>query len=493
MKWLVPVLLFVLPLCAQQSPNLDTAQLERELKRLVDVFSIVKDHAAEPVTSDQLIYDGAIPGMLRKLDPHSVFFNRDQFQQLQEMETSMSKGFGSIVNVLPGRVIVLQTQPGSPSAKAGLAPGDEIVVINNIPLARLDLEQLIHVLGMTRQKPATIGVRRPGTAGLLSLHMTPAELQAPTVDRAFLLADGTGYVRATSFDANTGKLIRDSIEKLGGAKLKRFVLDLRNNPGGVLTAAFDTTALFLDPGKRILSARGRGKQEQNVDVPAGVVPYKFEMAVLIDEKSASASEVVAGALQDHDRALIVGDTSFGKGLVQSVFPLSDQTGLALTTAFYYTPSGRSIQKPLKDVELDKATAVRERPAYKTDNGREVHGGGGIEPDYIVRPEPQSRLVTVLELSASFPTFATEWLRSHRSEVSAKMDLAPATLDEFQIWLSRRNIRPNLSEWTREGEYVRSRLKQEILNQGVGVAAGDEVEAARDKVIQRAAELLRSAP
>lgn len=489
MKRLLAFLL-ALPLCAQQADDAGIAQLERELKRLVDVFAIVKANAADAVTSDQLIYDGAIPGMLRKLDPHSVFFNRDQFEQLREMETSMSKGFGSIVNVMPGRVIVLQVQPGSPASKSGLAPGDEIVVINNIPLSRLDLDQLIQVLSMTRQKQALIGVRRQGTAGLLTMTMTPAELQSPTVDRVFTLSDGVGYVRATSFDANTGKLIQDSIEKLGGAKLKYFILDLRNNPGGVLTAAFDTTALFLEPGKRILSARGRGKQEQSIDVPAGVTPYKFEMAVLIDERSASASEIVAGALQDHDRALILGEPSFGKGLVQSVYPLSDETGLALTTAFYYTPSGRSIQKPLHDVALDKATAVTDRPVYKTDNGREVKGGGGIEPDYIVTEPGQSRLVAVLELSAAFPTFATEWLRTHRSEVTKEMEITPAILSDFQLWLSRRNIRPNISDWTRDREYMRNRLKQDILNQSLGVAAGDEVEVQRDRVIQKAIELLK---
>lgn len=486
--WL-SLLVVAAPLTAQVLETRDTEELERGLKRLIDVFAIVEAQAADRAAPDQVIYGGAIPGMLRQLDPHSVFFNREQFEQLQEMERSMSKGFGSIVSVLPGRVIVLQVQAGSPASKAGLAPGDEIVIINNIPLARLDLEQLIQVLSMTRQKPAQIGVRRQGTAGMLSMTMTPAELLAPSVDRVFLLSGGTGYVRATSFDADTGKRIQEAIEKLGGNRLTRLVLDLRENPGGVMQAALETAALFLDPGTRIMSARGRGKAEQVVDVPAEAKPYRFKLAVLINAKSASASEIVAGALQDHDRALVLGEPSFGKGLVQSVYPLSDGAGMALTTAFYYTPSGRSIQKPLKDVELGKATAVAERPMYKTANGRIVRGGGGIEPDEIVYPEAPSRLRAVLEMSGAFPTFATEWLKTHRAEVKSGMELQPGTLDEFQVWLSQRNIRPGLGEWTRERSGLVARLTQEILNQAISVNAGDEVEVRNDRVVTRALALI----
>lgn len=481
--------LLAAPLAAQVLETRDTDELERELKRLIGVFAIVEGHAAERISLDQTIYGGAIPGMLRQLDPHSAFFNREQFEQLQEMERSMSKGFGSIVSVLPGRVIVLQVQDGSPASKAGLSPGDEMVVINDIPLARLDLEQLIQVLSMTRQKPARIGVRRQGTAGLLTMTMTPAELLSPSVDRVFLLSEGAGYIRATSFDGETGKQVREAVEKLGGNKLSRLVLDLRDNPGGVLQAALETAGLFLEPGQRILSARGRGKAEQVIDVPAEAKPYRFKLAVLINAKSASGSEIVAGALQDHDRAVVVGEPSFGKGLVQSVYPLSEGAGMALTTAFYYTPSGRSIQKPLQNVELGKATAVTERPTYKTASGREVRGGGGIDPDELAPPEAPSRLRAVLEMSGAFPAFATEWLKMHRAEATRSLELKPATLDEFQLWLSRRNIRPGVAEWTRERAGVVARLTQEILNQAIGVNAGDEVEVRNDRVVERALDLI----
>jgi carboxyl-terminal processing protease len=472
----------------QPGPLPDTAELERELSRFINVYTLALDHSADPPTPDQAIYSGAIPGLLRTLDPHSVFFDRDQFQQLQEMEQSISKGFGSIVSLLPGRVIILQTMAGSPAQKSGLAPGDEIIAINNIPLSRLDLDQLVQLLGYTRQRQAQILIRRQGTARPLPMTLTPEELQSPSVDRSFAIQPGLGYVRATSFDANTATLIQQAIGQLGGHNLKGLVLDLRDNPGGVLQAGLATAALFLPPGARILSARGRSSNTENVDVPKDAKPYTFPLALLVNAKTASAAEIVAGAIQDNDRGPVLGETTFGKGLVQRVFPLRDATGLALTTAFYYTPSGRSIQKPLKNNELAAATAST-RPEFKTLQGRTVRGGGGIEPDHTVLPRPYTRLGQHLEATGAYPGFATDWLAGHRADASRDMVISPAIFDDFQLWLSRRNVRPGLSEWTAERETIRRRLKQEILNQAISVAAGDEIELRADPVVARALGLL----
>ena len=223
------------------------------------------------------------------------------------------------------------------------------------------------------------------------------------MDRAFFLGAGIGYIRVTSFDEKTGQQIKAAIEKLGGDRLAALVLDLRNNPGGVLTAAMQTCSLFLKPGMKIVTVRGRHVPETTETVPSIATPYGFKLAILVNEKSASASEIVSGAMQDHDRATILGVPSFGKGLVQSVFPLTQDTGLALTTALYYTPSGRSIQKPLDAArfELGGTTAhPNEQSEFRTDKGRKVTGGGGIQPDIVVYPPATNRLRTVLDASAS---------------------------------------------------------------------------------------------
>jgi len=267
-------------------------------------------------------------------------------------------------------------------------------------------------------------------------------------------------------------------------------LDLRNNPGGLVTAAVETASLFLPPASTIVTVRGRNVAEHTEKVPERARPYGFKLAMLLNEKTASASEIVAGALQDHDRATVLGVPSYGKGLVQSVFPLSEGTGLALTTALYYTPSGRSIQKPLDATQFELAGATAHTGGarqYRTDKGRIVTGGGGIQPDFVVYPPELSRLRQVLEASASFPNYATEYLSQHK--VTDEFEVTPQLLDRFKAYLSERNIQPGVAEWSAEREYVENRLKTEIFNQALGVEKGDEVEAQRDPVIRKALETL----
>src|SRR5688572_23208974 len=261
--------------------------LDSTLKRFTDVYELIEREAADPVAPSQAFYEGAIPGMLRRLDPHSVFFDPGQFEQLKELEKSTRKGFGTVVSVLPGRVIILQTLPNTPSSRSGIEPGDEILAVNNIALGGLTMEQLVGLLGQTRQSQARLDVKRQGSARLLQFTLTPEDVDSPSVDRVFLLQPGVGFIRVTSFDQKTGAQIKEAIETLGGAKLKALVLDLRGNPGGFMPPALETAALFLKPGQKIVSVRGRRVETQDIDVPANNQPYGFAVVVLIDGKSAS--------------------------------------------------------------------------------------------------------------------------------------------------------------------------------------------------------------
>lgn len=451
---------FLLLFAEEGSPTVDQA-----LKNFIQVFAAVEENAADPINPAHAIYEGAVPGMLRRLDPFSVFFDPGQFEQLKELEKSTRKGFGSVVSILPGRVIVLQTLPGTPSARSGMNPGDEIVALNGIALNRLDPEQLVQLLSEARNRQVRLDVRRPGSVRLIPLVLTPEDVDAPSVERAFHIRPNVAYLRVGSFDVPTGKAIQEAIEKLGGPKLKGLVLDLRNNPGGVMGAALETASLFLKSGQVLVSVRGRSMGTEEIKVPEKTTPYDFPVAVLVNNKTASASEIVSGALQDHKRATLYGEQTFGKGLVQSVLPMSQGTGMALTTAFYYTPSGRSIQRSLPG-QLAKATTEG--------------GAGGIHPDQVVPPESMTQLRAVLDATGSFTTFATDYIQRVRS-IPSSFEVTPAVLDEFQVMLSNRNIRPGLAEWSRERTWIQSRLKQEILNQGVSVARGDEVELERDPV------------
>jgi len=481
-------LVIALTLCAGVVWAAD--DLDSQMKAVIETYAALEQNAADPVSSEQAFYQGAIPGLLRKLDPHSIFFDPGQFDQLRQMESSTQKGFGTVVSLLPGRVIVLQTFPGTPSAKAGLAPGDDIVAVNGYEVARLDSEQLQQLLGEARQHPVELFVRRPGSTRILHFTMNPQDMQTPSVERAFFVAAGIGYVRVGGFEENTAAQIKEAIEKLGGASLKGLVLDLRNNPGGLLTAAIGTASLFLKPGLPIVTVRGRNVPEHTESVAATATPYEFNLAILVNEKTASASEIVTGAMQDHDRATVLGVPSYGKGLVQSVFPLNEGTGLALTTALYYTPSGRSIQKPLDAAQFELAGSTAHPNGSKqfhTDKGRIVTGGGGIQPDMVVYPPEMNRLRLALEASGSFPNYATEYLSQNK--VTDEFDVTPQMLDQFKAWFSERGIQPGVAEWSAEREFVENRLKTEIFNQAFGVEKGDQVEAQRDPVIRKAIEVL----
>lgn len=459
--------------------------LETALRTFTSIYAAVEREAAGPVNPDDAIYGGAIPSMLRPLDPHTVFLAPDQFEQLQRLQQSVRKGFGSVVNALPGRVIILQVLPGTPSARAGLAPGDEIMAVNGVALEYLGLEQLIGVLEEARNRPATLDVRRAGSAKTLQFVLTPEDMQMPSVRAAFPVKAGVGYIRLESFDLQTGADMEAAVEKLGGRGLRGLILDLRNNPGGLLPAALETAALFLRPGQSLVTVRGRAILATEQKVHEDAVPYTFPLAVLINERSASASEIVAGSLQDHDRAAIVGQPSFGKGLVETVYPLSDGAGLALTTAFYYTPSGRSIQRPLTSGQLNPAVLGQE---FRTASGRIVRGGGGIQPDYLVFEKPLTRLQMFLDASGVFPTFATEFLR-RRAGVAEDFEVTPGVLDEFQAFLAQRKVLPGVAEWSGARSWIANRLKTEIFNQGLGVDRGDQVEAQRDEAILAALKAL----
>jgi carboxyl-terminal processing protease len=464
------------------------------LKQFVDVLSAVESQAADAPPVDKLVYEGAIPSMLRQLDPHTQFFDPGQFQQLKQMQDSEQKGFGSVVSVLPGQVIFLQTFPGTPSNKAGIQAGDELIAVNNIAIQSLEPEQIVELLTEARQRKITAYIRRAGYSRLMPFTLTPELVDSPSVDRAYLLQPGFGYIHVAAWDLQTAKQLSDAIQKLGAEKLNGLVLDLRDNPGGIVKASLDAAALFLSPGQRILTAKGRTSEVEIADVPKNATPFHFKLAVLVNEKTASASEILSGALQDHDRAVIVGVPSYGKGLVQSVLPLSDGAGLAITSAFYYTPSGRSIQHPLRNSALSSTFSKESNaqlPTYKTDKGHTVTGGGGIQPDILVHPPEFTRLQSVLDASGAVTAFATQYLAKH-SPLPANFEVAPDLLDDFKVYLSGRDIQPGISDWSSQRIWITSRLKEEIITQARGVDKGDEVRAQRDPQVQAALKAIQSA-
>jgi carboxyl-terminal processing protease len=349
----------------------------------------IETRYVDEVKSDQLVY-GAISGMLQTLDPHSNFMDPKQYAQLRERQEGRYYGLGITIQVIDGDITVMALFEGSPAYKEGIRRGDIIAKIKGEDAKGWTSDQAVRMLRGAKGTTVAVSLKRAGYDQLITLDVPRDEITIPTIRAAFMVDDKTGYVRMQDFAENTDRDLGRVLTELTDKGMHRLLLDIRDNPGGPLDQAIRVSNRFLPRGDMIVYTKGRvpnSSQQYRATEDGDFV--KIPLVVLVNRNSASASEIVSGALQDHDRALIVGETTFGKALVQSIYRIQ-QAGLALTTARYYTPSGRLIQRPwdgtfdeylsysFRDQVPDKAHDAKDE--MKTDGGRSVYSGGGVEPD-----------------------------------------------------------------------------------------------------------------
>ncbi len=496
------ILLAGLPVFAQTPPD-DVAE---ESARFARIYAAVEQNYVEPVEPDRAIWDGGIRAMLVTLDPFSAFFDREQFKLLQQQTRGEALGFGSILYVQPGKVLVLQAAVGSPSWHAGLGPGDEIVQVNGVHIDRLDFQALVRLLEESRSHPVRLGVIHPGSLVARDFELKPAEVALPTADKTFLLSPGIGYVHLTSFEQKTPQEVLDALTRLGGPKLKGLLLDLRDNRGGMLDAALGVASIFLKPDLPVLTVRGRTPHQSGTGQAApektyrtvqASAPYSGPLIILVNSNTASAAEIVAAALQEHDRAVIAGEPTFGKGVVEGVLNLGEETGLALITAQYFTPSGRYIQRPLPGTALEfpagrPALGPEESTPFHTDNGRALAAGGGIRPDVEIPGRSLDPWAQFLEQRGAFTSFASQWLTLH-GKVAESWDPDQRVIEQFRDFLTQSQIRTPQEYWRQDQAYVKLRIKTELFNLVFGLARGDEVEVRGDPQVQKAAAILPRVP
>jgi carboxyl-terminal processing protease len=484
---LVPAFLFP----QEPPPNDPVTQESLEFAR---IYGLLEEHYADPIDPDHAIFDGAIRKMLDTLDPFSAFFDRQQFKLLQEQTRGEAKGFGSILYVKPGKVLVLQAAEGSPSWRAGLGPGDEIVEVNGEKVLQLDFQSLIQLLQRSRSHPVTLGVLHPGKDLPQEVRLVPKEVELPTVDSVFKFQDQQiGYIHVSGFDAKTTKEVQDAVEKLGGAKLKGLLLDLRNNHGGVVATAAGVASLFLQPDLPILTMRGRGVPEESYSTKPMTVHFAMPMVVLVNGETASAAELLTAALEEHDRAVVAGEVSYGKGVVENVMPLSDATGLALTIAQYFTPSGRSIQRRLPGTMLAEAEpGIGKSADFHTDDGRPVSAGGGITPDVIIPARTLDPWAVFLNQHGLFTDFASQYVTYH-TDLKKTFEPDSDVMTEFQNFLTSRRVRAPLEYWVNDRDYLKLRIKMEVFSLVFGLAAANEVEIRGDPQVLKTLEVFPRVP
>ena len=484
-----------LPVASAQS-SLPADDLTVESLKLTQAYSAIQENFSEEVDPDRVILDGGIRGMLSTLDPFSAFFDREQFELLQQQTRGEALGFGSILYVTPGKILVLQTAQGSPSWRAGLGPGDEIVEINGTRVNRVSFQSLVELLQRSRSHPVRLGVIHPGKFVAQDFDLKPAEVALPSVDKSFLLSPGIGYIHLNGFEQKTPQEVLEAVVRLSTPPLKGLLLDLRNNHGGVVDAAIGVASLFLKPDTLVMTVRGRSSPEKAHRTTPASKQFDLPLIVLVNGDTASAAEVLAAALQEHDRAVIAGDPTYGKGVVQSVTALSENTGLALTTAQYFTPSGRSIQRPLPGTALASPGRELEPGSnshqFFTDNGRPLTPSGGIAPDVEIPPRKLDPWLAFLDQTGVFTNYASEYLTLHgRANRSFEPDAA--MLADFKDFLGREGVRAPEEFWENDQTYLKLRIKVDLINLVSGLSSGEEVETKGDPQVQQAANLFSQIP
>jgi len=480
----------------------DESQLRDSLKSFTNVYAVVEQNYAEPIGGDKAdlaIYDGAIPGMLRVLDPHSNFYDPKAYAKMREEQHGRYYGVGMTIQQAfnGGKVYVVFPMEGAPAFKAGIHPGDVISAIDGKSTDGMTSDVVAKTLKGPKGTHVQVRMTREGQSKPLVFDLVRDEIPNPSVDLKYEIRPGIGYIHLKQFQETTAQEVNEAVDGFGD--LKGLVFDLRNNPGGLLSQAVEVCDHLLTKGQTIVSQRGRAYPDQNYTATRGNDGKTFPIVVLVNRSTASAAEIVSGALQDHDRALIVGETTFGKGLVQTVYNLSENTGLALTTYHYYTPSGRLIQRNYTGVSLydyyynhagAQPADTSNREVKFTDSGRTVYGGGGITPDEKIDSPKSNRFQDTLLGKDAFFRFAPVYLANRTVDKNFQVD--EPVLTEFKQYLNSQNIVWTQADLDGVNDWLKTRIKDNIMTIQFGQLQGLRTLADWDPMIQKALTFLPEA-
>lgn len=427
-----------------------------------NIFKEVSRRYVDEVDPEKLFKSG-IDGMLSTLDPYTAYIEKEDKKQLEIMTEGKYQGVGLPIN-MRNKIVTVADPPflGTPSARAGIREGDQIIKVDGTSTKGMDLDETVQMIRGPAGSEVTLTIRREGEKDFLEFKLIREKIKVDDIRYAGVIDEGIGYIQLTRFSKNAGRETAAAIADLQakGAN-KGLILDLRWNPGGLLEAAVEVSDLFLPRKAMIVSTKGRTKNSDQEFFSYDHPTYKNgPLVVLVNGISASASEIVAGAIQDHDRGIILGDTTFGKGLVQTVVPLSKTSVLKVTTAKYYTPSGRCIQKHNYSTWLDSSLQT-DNGEYRTKNGRIVRGGGGIIPDIVLKPPLYGNFARDLGRKSLYFNFAVHYANTH-NELNGNFTITDEIFDEFKAYVESKDY-----EYTHPIQREIEALQKEIKQEGYG--------------------------
>ena len=477
----------------------------KKLKTLTQIIRLVNDNYVKEVEMEEIL-NGAIVGLLDKLDPHSTYITEDQFEAIQEQFDAEFEGIGIEFNIMDGYITVISPIPETPSSEAGLQSGDKIVRINDESAYKITQKDVFEKLRGPKGSQVEVTIRRSGTDDF-GVTLTRAKIPIHSVLASFMINDEVGYIKVNRFARTTAEEIATSLYELEQEGMKEVMLDLRNNGGGMMDQAIQIVDMFVNSRDTILFTKGRIANSNDVYYARTSQKDKdYPVVVLINRGSASASEIVSGAFQDLDRGIVVGETSFGKGLVQRQYPLNDGSAARITIAQYYTPSGRLIQRAYDDGIEDYYTnlanedreasdsTLAERPIFKTKQGRDVFGGGGITPDYHVKLD-----VEFSEDTRNLLTHQNRLIFNYADELKSDVSDSYHDFNKFQLDFSLgKNKRKLFFKWLKEKELefdkdellenwttIENRIKSQLASAIWGKSSMYMVLLENDKIAQEA--------
>jgi carboxyl-terminal processing protease len=465
------------------------------LKLFSEVLSNVQSRYVRPIEADKLIR-AAIEGIFKELDPHSGYMDEDEYKELRIGTTGQFGGLGITIGMTDDILTVISPLEGTPAFEAGIMAGDKIVKIEGESTKGITIDQAVKKL---RGKPGTkvsISIQRVGVEGLIDFTIVRDIIKINAIPYSGMLTKDVGYLRLARFSRDAGRSVADVVDSLRGVGAKKFIVDLRGNSGGLLDEAVDVTEVFLDPGEQIVTTKGRvpgSSREYIAHFPSAV--RGSPLIVLVDGGSASASEILSGSIQDWDRGLVVGTTTYGKGSVQTIMPLSNGAALRLTTAEWYTPSGRLINKPdslhaeAEEVK-DSSAVVLPKEIFHTVGGlnRAVYGGGGITPDLELEGERIDSLATVLARGRRFFDFAIKYKSAHK-KVEKPFKATAQVIADFKSYLADNDVEYSEAQFDSSSDHISRMIELEISSSLWGTQGRYESMLSRDPWVEKAVDLL----
>lgn len=486
------------------------------VKKFNEALTLVQKNYVDDVSADKLT-EAAIRGMLGELDPHSTYITQEQLKRINEDFSGSFEGIGVEFDIVNDTITIITPISGGPSEALGIQAGDKIVKIDGVSSIGMTREDVPKKLRGAKGTKVTVSIARGNSPNLIDFEITRDKIPLYSVDASFMINSDVGYARVTRFSATTYDEFSKALADMKKNGMKKLVLDLRNNPGGYLDQAFKMASMFIARGKKIVYTKSRIPAYNDEYISEGGEYTNIPLVVLVNDGSASASEIVSGAIQDWDRGIIVGENTFGKGLVQRQYDLSDGSAMRVTTSRYYTPSGRLIQKPYEGGEYKKMLLNQEegdnlyhnndtkdtsRPEFKTMGGRTVYGGGGVTPDFIVKLDTLTEYSVQLRRLNLFLEYANSYFDRNRENIKStysdyikfrdNFQVTPSMLEDFKSLAASKNVQFNEEQWNRDADFITMSIKSILARDLWGNNGSMAVFLATDRQMEKALQLFPEA-